>query len=61
MKTSIESNALNMKAFINVCQSDAVSKATCEESSKTVDEKRLADHDNTAVPTFPHVYVDDQF
>ncbi|XP_028402698.1 protein kintoun-like [Dendronephthya gigantea] len=41
VKTSIKSNAENMKAFINICQSDAVTKATCEESNKTVDERSV--------------------
>ena len=39
MKTSIK-NEGGGKAFINVCQSDAVGKATCNEGSRKIDEKK---------------------
>ena len=39
MKTSIKGEG-GMKAFINICQSDVISKATSKESSKEVDEKK---------------------
>ncbi|CAB4017983.1 Hypothetical predicted protein, partial [Paramuricea clavata] len=40
VKTSIKSKD-GMKAFINICQSDVINKATCKEGSKKVDEKNV--------------------